>query len=260
MGGFSCAGGGAHGGTDGKLRRELLADGFVEKAFRELQCFRGSGGAFFAELGAAGPEAGFVDEFVVDVETEGFVGSDEGGREQQAGRGAAAGAEGQERGDDAGDDAAAWFGKAELGGWGGDNDVAGQDQACAAGDGGAVHRGDDRFGEVDHFGDDFAVGLGVRAEVLVFLRVGECGRGLHFLQVHAGAERGASAGEDDGSDSFFKMQIVESFDELGEHRAREGVAAFRPVEHDCAHGAGYLHVDGVAWHKHQGVKGLTQRR
>ena len=133
----------------------------------------------------------------------------------------------------------------------GDDDVAGEDQAGAAGDGGAVDRGDDRLGELDHLRDDFAVGLGRVAQVLRFLGVGQRGGGLHFLQVHAGAEGGAGTGEDDRSDAFFEVQIAERFGELGEHRARERVAPLRAVEHDRADGAGYLHVDGVAGHEHR---------
>src|SRR3954463_13978129 len=58
LGGFGRPRGRAHRGADGELGFKLLGDSFVEEAFRELQSFGGAGGAFFAELGAAGPEAG----------------------------------------------------------------------------------------------------------------------------------------------------------------------------------------------------------
>ena len=78
--------------------------------------------------------------------------------------------------------------------------------------------------------------------------------GLHFVQVHAGAEGGAGAGEDDRPDAFFEVQVAEGLAELGEHRAGERVAPVGAVEHDRADGAGYFHVDGVAGHVHRAKK------
>ena len=122
----------------------------------------------------------------------------------------------KQRRDDAGDHAAARFGEAELGCGSRDDDVAGEHEPSAARDGRAVHRGDDRLGQLDHLRHELAVGLGRVAPVLGLFCVGQRGGGVHFVDVHAGAEGLAGAGEHDRPHALFEVQVAERFAELSD--------------------------------------------
>ncbi len=94
----------------------------------------------------------------------------------------------------AGHDAALYLEQAEVGLGGADADVAGHGRLHAAADGEAVHRGDHRLRDVDpgEAGVDRAVAEGR------FAPSGGVAFG-HLLEVRAGGEGAAGAGDDGGA-------------------------------------------------------------
>ena len=116
------------------------------------------------------------------------------------------------------------------------------------------------FGQLDHLRDDLAVRLGRVAPILVLFLIGKRRGGVHFVDVHAGAERTAGAGQHDRPHALFQVQVAQSLGKLPEHGSRKRIPPLRPVEHDRADRAGHLHIDGVAGHEHWINQSLTQWR
>ena len=120
-------------------------------------------------------------------------------------------------------------GRAELGGVGGDGEIAGGDELAAGGGGGALHGGDHRLGAGDdrlHHRGAARHRLGVEGEALV--GVGAV-RGELF-QVVAGAEHGTVGGEHDGRDGAVGGEPREARVQPVDHVERQAVARIRPVQ------------------------------
>src|SRR5918998_1169253 len=115
------------------------------------------------------------------------------------------------------------LGDAERGGRRGDDEVAGQHDLGAAGEGGTVDRGDDRLG---------ALPLGDAAEAAPFglQRAGVAG--VDLLEIGARAEHGGLTGEDAHPDAVVGLDLVDGvLDALGDG-AVDGVAGFGTVDLD----------------------------
>src|SRR6266851_10055802 len=106
---------------------------------------------------------------------------------------------------------------------GGDREVALRDQLAAGGGRDAVDRGDDGLGQ----GDELLHHRAARDEERLDLRLG---MRAHLLQVMAGAESAARAGDDDDTNRFVRGDRVELAMQRLEERLRERVVLPRPVE------------------------------
>src|SRR5690606_23061324 len=114
-------------------------------------------------------------------------------------------------------DAGVGVGKTRL--FGGDQDIAHQRQFEAAGDGDAVDGADQRAIEAEDRGHQVVGG-----------DIVESAAAADFLQVEAGAERAAAAGEDGGVDRVVFLQAAKGVDQGAAEGAGEGVESIGAIE------------------------------
>src|SRR5579883_2010689 len=108
----------------------------------------------------------------------------------------------------------------ELGGFGGDEDIAGKGELEAAGDGKPVDGGDDRDGHRLDDGDEGVAALLVDAALA----------GAELAQVEAGAEGAAGAGDNHNVDVGRGAQLAHRGAEGGAQLVIEGVQLVGPIE------------------------------
>ena len=65
-----------------------------------------------------------------------------------------------------------------------------------------------------------------------FVGVRLLGRGKHFPEIHAGAERRSGPGQHDRPGTFLLMYITECLEQLAEQLPRERVAFVGPIQSD----------------------------
>src|SRR3954447_1381655 len=130
------------------------------------------------------------------------------------------------------------LGDAELRALGGDDQVAGQRDLQPAGDGEALDRGDQRFlrGLLHDPGEATLACPGPLA-------------GGERLQVHAGAEALALAGDDADAELVGRVELVESVGHSLGHREIDGVPRIRPVEGDQQDTVASLGEQGLLVHR-----------
>ena len=138
----------------------------------------------------------------------------------------------------------------------GDRDVGGRDEACAAAERVTLHACDDRRGapvdRLEHLPHRVRVG-----DVLVER---EADRRTHPLDVGAGTEARALAGEHDGARA---PDVDERLRELADQLRVERVAAIGPRQRDPQHGAVALDAErahGLSFRKLQGSVSLAGAR
>ena len=157
------------------------------------------------------------DDFGDEAEVHGDLCVDDAAGEEKIARALFADLARQKDGDDRGEEADFDFGVAEFRFGGGEGEIAERGDAAAAGVGGAVDGGDHRARE----GPDAAEKFCDAAGVFLIFGGGLRGERGELVEIHAGAEGFAGAGEDDDAGGVIFFDGVERGLDVGDHlRAR----------------------------------------
>src|SRR5215472_153639 len=128
--------------------------------------------------------------------------------------------------DDCGHEAESDFGIAELGGFGGEDDIAGGGQATASAEGAATDGCHNRMGMIANRGIESAE----RAGGVEMFESGGVGCLLERGYIHAGAEIGTGGGDERDPDGIVRCGGGERRVELTDQLIVNCVALFRAVE------------------------------